>query len=255
VTIRGGSLPATLSEEHVLVWLFDPAALQRPDVRTAATALLTPDERARAGRFVFDADRDISIGARALARTLLLAYSGAGRASDLTFVFNDHGKPALADPVQGRRLAFNLSHTRGLVACAVAWDVELGVDVETVRDDPPLSVAQSYFAGPEIAVLQALEPGARADAFYATWTLKESFIKARGQGLAIPLDSFAVQLLPPALLPFGALTTTHADWRLAQLRPRPGFMAAVCWSRDAKDAAVVSHWLAPEAILTAAARA
>jgi len=255
VTVRSGTLPATLSSDHVLVWFLDPAVLQRADVRTAAAALLTADERARAERFVFDADRDISIGARALARTLLLAYAGAARPGDLAFVFNDHGKPALADTVNGRRLAFNLSHTRGLVACAVAWDTELGVDVETVRDDPPLSVAQSYFAEPEIDVLQALAPGDRADAFYATWTLKESFIKARGQGLAIPLDSFAVQLQPPALLPYGALTATHADWRLAQLRPLPGFIAAVCWSPDTNNAAVVSHWLAPEAILAAAARA
>lgn len=255
MTPHGGTLPSTLPADHVLVWLLDPAELQRPAVKTAATALLTADERARAGRFVFDADRDISIGARALARTLLLAYSDAGRASDLSFVFNDHGKPALAGAVNGRRLAFNLSHTRGLVVCAVAWDTELGVDVEAVRDNPPLSVAQSYFAAPEIDVLQALEPGDRADAFYATWTLKESFIKARGQGLAIPLDSFAVQLHPPALLPYGALAGTHADWRLAQWRPVPGFVVAVCWSPTASDATVHSHWLAPEAILAAAARA
>jgi 4'-phosphopantetheinyl transferase len=255
VTAPRGSIPSALAPDDVVVWLLDPAGLQGAVVRAAALALLTADERKRAERFVFDADRDISIGARALARTLLLAYSGAARSHDLAFVFNDHGKPSLAGTVNGRRLAFNLSHTRGLVACAVAWDAELGVDVETVRDNPPLSVAQSYFAGPEIDALQALAPDARADAFYATWTLKESFIKARGQGLAIPLDSFAVRLQPPALLPYGAMAATHTDWRFAQLRPLPGFIGAVCWSRVGGPAAIGSHWLTPDAILAAAARA
>jgi 4'-phosphopantetheinyl transferase len=157
-------------------------------------ALLTPDERARHQRFHFERDRDLFLATRALARTVLARYTGAAPEA-LRFGAGEHGKPYLAEPV-GRTVSFNLSNAYGLVVCAVSVaHAELGVDVERADRVKDLeSLADSSFSVLEARALRALPPEERRERFFAYWTLKESYIKARGLGLAIPLDAFSFLL-------------------------------------------------------------
>jgi 4'-phosphopantetheinyl transferase len=240
-----------LEEDEVCIWLFRPESLQDPLVREAAESLLIATDVSRCARFRFAEDRDRFLAARALERTVLAAV--VGTAPDTLALEPDrHGKPRLLRPVTRRTLSFNLSHTRRLVACAVTWDREIGLDIEEVRE-APLDVAERYFAPPEIAALGALDRPSQQRAFFMLWTLKESFLKAMGVGLTVPLSSFAVRLSPPGLMPYGALAHLANDWCFMQAAPTPTCQLALCAS-SARSSTVLARivWLPEEAIVRAA---
>jgi 4'-phosphopantetheinyl transferase len=196
------------------------AIVDAPPADVVARWLATLDERERvqAGRFRIAADRDTYIAAHALTRALLSHVErrppGAWR-----FVAARGGKPEV-DPALGPlRTRFNLSHTRGLVACAAALDNEIGLDAECEeRDTSELDLARRFFAPEEVALLQGLPPERRRRVFFRIWTLKEAYIKATGQGLACPLDAFAFSLDPIAIRFRRDIADDPANWRFAQFQ-------------------------------------
>lgn len=166
----------------------DPRNLKDPGVLRSYLGLLSDDERARHDRFRFERDRHHFLVAHALVRTTLARVTGRTPES-LTFTIGERGRPEL-DPVEGEEpVRFNLSHTLGLVAVAVTRERDVGVDVERLRD-VNLGVADKHFAPPEVASLKALDATEQESRFFSYWTLKEAYIKARGMGLALPLDGF-----------------------------------------------------------------
>jgi len=147
---------------------------------------LSDEEAARAGRFRFAADRAAYVAAHALLRALLAAH-GVGRPC---FRAGPWGKPELVDAPGGLR--FSLSHTRGLVVAGVAAGDDLGVDAELAdREVDAVGLAARFFAPAEAAAIAATPAAGRMEAFLRLWTLKEAFAKAVGQGLSLPLSSFA----------------------------------------------------------------
>jgi 4'-phosphopantetheinyl transferase len=91
-------------------------------------------------------------------------------------------------------LQFNLSHSHELVVYAFAAR-QIGVDVEHLRSVPDaLHIAGRFFSSCEVAALRAVSEELRMEAFFTCWTRKEAFIKATGQGLLMPLESFTVSL-------------------------------------------------------------
>jgi 4'-phosphopantetheinyl transferase len=108
------------------------------------------------------------------------------------FVTNEFGRPEIDAPKDARWLKFNLSHTNGLIALIIAREREVGVDVEDrERRGRLLNVADRYFSPSEVEALHALPDEEQLERFFLYWTLKESYIKARGMGLAIPLAQFS----------------------------------------------------------------
>ncbi len=168
----------------------DPVLLQR------YRRLLTDAERAQQARFHFESDRHRYLITRALLRTTLSRYADMAP-EDWTFVANAYGRPAIANAgITG--LTFNLSHSRKLVVLAVVRGCELGVDTEdTLTRAPPLEIADRFFAPEEVASLRALPERRQLQRFFQHWTLKESYIKARGRGLSLPLDQFAFHFADP----------------------------------------------------------
>lgn len=155
-----------------------------PTAQTSDLALLSPDERARAERFHFDADRALFASAHALTRRALGTQLGCPP-EQLRFAIGERGKPTLEYPKGARMPAFNLSHTRGGSLFALGPAAELGVDLESgasLRD--PLELGKSVFHPAELEWLVAAEdaPTLRAR-FLRLWTLKEAYLKARGWGL------------------------------------------------------------------------
>src|SRR2546430_539789 len=88
-----------------------------------------------------------------------------------------------------------LARRRGLVACVVARDVDVGIDVERVGSGTDIiDLARRHFSSAEVAELERCESGARAARFTELWTLKESYVKATGAGILRGLDECAFTL-------------------------------------------------------------
>ena len=192
--------------------------------------LLTPDERAKTRRFHFARDRHDCLITRALVRTTLSRYAEVDPAA-WRFELNRYGRPHLAAGQCDPDLRFNLSHTRGLIACAVTIGLEVGVDVETMyRTGETVAIADRYFSAAEVNALRALPESRQRERFFEYWTLKESYIKARGMGLALPLDQFSFLLDggPPIGIAFDPRLEDHpGDWQFDLRRPTPDHVLAV----------------------------
>jgi 4'-phosphopantetheinyl transferase len=104
-------------------------------------------------------------------------------------------RPYVAEPESYRDLVFNVSRTHGRVVCLVAWRRQIGVDVEDAsRSIETTEIAERFFSTAEIRDLRALPPSQQRIRFFAYWTLKESYVKARGVGLSIPLEKFSFNI-------------------------------------------------------------
>jgi 4'-phosphopantetheinyl transferase len=194
---------------------------------------LSLDERQRAGRFRFENLRLSYTLSRGGLRILLAHYLGCPP-KEIELISGQRGKPALRDPCPIR---FNASHSGQMAIFAFTLGCEVGVDVEQLRKlDDPESIAKRYFSAAEVAELLSLKPAERGLAFFRCWTRKEAYIKAIGDGLAIPLDCFEVTLLPGVpsrLVQLAADMGTASDWTLDHLEPAPGYLGALAY-RDSK---------------------
>jgi len=191
---------------------------------------LTADERQRAERYVFERDRTHFVVARGLLRVLLGRYLRQDP-PHLRFTYGPQGKPALATDMGGMALRFNVSHSHGLALYAITRGREVGVDVERIRAEVAQEkIAERFFSPREVTVLRALPMSLQATAFFACWTRKEAYIKAKGDGLALPLDQFDVSLAPgepAALLRTAWELQEAACWALQDLAPASGYRAAL----------------------------
>jgi len=227
----------TLSDAQLDVWLvFDG---QRDDQRLREyAALLAPDEIERARKFRDEPRRQQFVVTRALTRIALSNYVAEVAPEEWRFVMGAHGKPALAPEFAPHGLYFNAAHTAGLVALAVARVPDVGVDVENLVDGhPPLSIASRYFDAAEVRDLDELPIGEKRVRFYALWTLKESWLKATGRGLAAGLGNISFSLDAA----HRARRVTLADdaggaWRFWQAQVSPEHLLALAvHSREEMD--------------------
>ena len=200
---------------------------REPDFLQRLEATLSNDERARADRFRFVRDRNDFLVARGLLRKLLGRYLDQSPA-DVEFCYGQHGKPSLSIVNSCNGVCFNLSHSAGLVVYAIARGRNLGIDVEFIRSGSAHEdIAKQYFSLRELRDLNSLPSEKRDEGFYDCWTRKEAYLKARGTGLQIPLDSFAVTVSPDRPAQF--LEGVESCWHLVSYRPAKGFAAAVVY--------------------------
>jgi 4'-phosphopantetheinyl transferase len=188
-------------------------------------ATLSSDEISRAERFHFPQDRSAYVICRGIMRELLARYLGRS-ASEHEFCYGPWGKPFLRQDNPSRSIQFNISHSQGWALLAFGIGRNLGVDVEFVRADVAVDeLAERYFSVQEIAELKALPPPMRAEGFFLCWTRKEAYIKARGEGLQISLDSFHVSLTPG--MPECLQSLDSSRWNLRSLNPDSGYVGAL----------------------------
>jgi 4'-phosphopantetheinyl transferase len=226
------SLPSSfqLAPDEVHSWCASLDVPPETSVRLYAT--LTPDERTRSARFQFERDQQRFIVAHGVLRDLLGRYlqTQPGR---IRFVYNAFGKPDVS-PEFGNRLTFNLSHSGGLALIAIASASNVGVDVEYIRARSDYAdIARHFFSAAEVDYLMALPSHLYAEAFFSCWTKKEAYLKACGEGLAIPLNSFSVPLTTdrahtPVDLYVASKDIVPANrWSLYALQPAPGYAGAL----------------------------
>ena len=222
-----------LANNEVHVWR---ASLEcHPSRVSQFAACLSEDERLRANRFRFELDRNRFIAGRGTLRAILGRYLGIA-AGAVQFCYSTAGKPGLAPVLRGD-LHFNVTHSNALALYAVSRS-EVGIDVEYVRDiSGAEEIAGRFFTSQESAELATVPRAKRMETFLRAWTRKEAGWKARGVGIAaaesqwqIPLDDAA------ASLGGGAVNVVESrDWRLHDLTPASGYVAALVSRGPARE--------------------
>jgi 4'-phosphopantetheinyl transferase len=204
-----------LADAEVHIWRasleIGSAAIQRFESQ------LADDERIRAERFIFDRDRTRFIAARGVLRDVLGRYLRRAPHT-VEFVYGARGKPAIASGEERPPIHFNLSHAHGLALIGITRKREIGIDVELIRPDfASDEIAKRYFSPKEIDRLNNLPRERRIEGFFHCWTRKEAYIKAKGDGLHIPLDSFDVSLSPDK--PAQLFSADESRWRIEAFQP------------------------------------
>ena len=229
------------SEHVVHVWTARVDACPYP--LADLLGVLDAEERRRAWAFKADADRRRHVVAHVFLRAVLGRHLGQP-SSSITFRSGHHGKPALHGEGEGPDVRFNLAHSADLVVCAVARAREVGIDVEWTRRVIEVEqVARRFFAREEIEALATLKEECRQRAFYACWTRKEAYVKARGAGLSMPLDSFHVSIDPDER---DCSLTIHDDpvgtaqWALTSISVGPDYAGALA-AESSGEAIALSH--------------
>jgi 4'-phosphopantetheinyl transferase len=220
------ALDLALKEDELHTWL---AWLDvEPQERTRLCAYLHKDEVSRAERFAFPRDRDHFIVARGRLRELLGKYLHCAPDA-VEFKMGRYGKLSLVDDRDPLR--FNLSHSNGLALYGFSLGREIGIDTEKIRHGfAGEGIAERYFSAAEQRDLREVSEELRDTAFFLCWTRKEAYIKAHGDGLQIPLDSFDVSLKPGEP---ETLRSADCDrWSMRSFVPAPEFVAAVIVERE-----------------------
>lgn len=212
-----------LGTGDVHIWA---ASLDEPAARY--NRFLSPAERQTAARFRYEKDRQQYVVSHGILREILGGYLDAGPAT-IEFLTGSHGKPDLKDD-GGCGIRFNISHSRDRVLVAVTLNTDIGVDIEYMRDiDEMAHIVERFCAGHEKTELWTVPDDMKKRAFYLCWTRKEAFIKATGEGMARPLDSFAVSLTPgksAELIELDGSPGETTGWAIADIPCHPEYSAS-----------------------------
>ncbi|MBD0270176.1 MAG: 4'-phosphopantetheinyl transferase superfamily protein, partial [Cyanobacteria bacterium Co-bin8] len=191
---------------------------------------LSPEERDRMNRFVFERDR-IRYGlSRGGLRQLLSRYVNCDPAG-LGFEYETRGKPHLCIDGQRADLQFNLSHSGDWVVYGVSCDRAIGIDIEQVRPLRDLQqMAQRCLTTEELQVFEQIPAEAAQAQFFEYWTGKEAFLKATGQGLTRSMSDVKADLRKGKIVPQPGTTGCDQSWHLHLWQPAAGYIGATVYS-------------------------
>ncbi len=184
----------TLNNDEIHLWQCRPQEINTAELLARYQALLTDDEKQKQQRYRFAKDRHDALITRAFIRDCLSHYADID-AHQWRFEKGEKDKPEILNPPLPLR--FNISHTENLIICAIMLKEDIGCDVENIsRNNDVMNIAERYFSSTETRELFSLPKEQQRSRFFDYWTLKESYIKAWGLGLAIPLGDFSFHIQP-----------------------------------------------------------
>ena len=172
-----------LKKSEIHLWFADLNGLDRYACSNDLANWLHGAEKNRYNRYQSQSQREHFLFGRVLLKSILSQYAGCAPA-DLKFEIDSRGKPLLSsnNPLC---LSFNLSHSGNRAVVAVSKNHDLGVDLEHMKMERAISkIAQRYFSLSEVKALENLSKATKIQRFYELWTLKESVVKACGDGLS-----------------------------------------------------------------------
>lgn len=201
------------------VWLGQFSALSSADYHV----LLSPDEHQRAERFIDATVRHRFIIGRGMLRQILSQYINIPP-EDIAFIYGTKGKPHILN----HPLHFNLSHAHDRLMLAISPDKVIGADIEYQRPmENMATVARMNFSPYEQTIFFNLPDDEKIEAFYRLWTRKEAYIKAVGDGFALPLSGFDITLdANPRLL--RSLNDDVEQWAFCPVEVGAGYSATLC---------------------------
>jgi 4'-phosphopantetheinyl transferase len=148
----------------------------------------------------------------------------------LIFNRNEYGKPLLTN---NENIHFNVAHSKSWVAAAIDSST-IGIDIEYIKKND-ISIAKRFFCADEYNALLTKKETEQTDLFYRLWTLKESFIKAEGKGLSLPLDSFSFAKSTDTEITMQLTSGDSHNYRFLQYPVDPQFKCAVCFSKSGNE--------------------
>jgi 4'-phosphopantetheinyl transferase len=200
----------------------------------ACYELLSSDEQERAHRFRLERPRNEFVLTRGILRSLLAQYLGI-TPQEVRFRYATRGKPVLEGESD---VCFNVSHTDGLALMAFVKRRAIGVDVEYLgRNTDAKRLAERFFSERERQALSSLSGDELQAAFFRCWTRKEAYIKAKGDGLSLPLHQFDVSIAAGGhntLLATRPDPAEAAKWTICDVPIGLGYVAALS-VREALD--------------------
>ncbi len=227
------SRPGSLCGSDVHVWTVEMEASRLRLEQLFFT--LSSDERKRADRFTVASAATAFIISRGILRSLTGAYLGLPP-HKVDLYTGANGKPCVKS--KDNLLSFNMAHSGNLAAYALSLGCELGIDIEQIADFPDIeAVSKLFFCAEEWAELAMLEGRQRTRSFFACWTRKEAYLKAKGTGLLVPLDSFRVSVRPedaPRLIHIGGDISEAARWSVYHLSPHHTHVGALAFREKRK---------------------
>jgi len=218
-----------LSSGIIHLWLAFPDEITDEELLLNYERVLDEEEKNRRQRFYFAKHRHQYLVTRALIRSTLSQYADVDP-KDWRFSVNGYGKPEISDGFIDKPIRFNLSHTDGLIMCAIVLNEDIGVDCENTEKKHSLNIAEHCFSKQEIQALNCLPEHQQAQRFLEYWTLKEAYIKAKGMGLSLPLDQFSIMLGENRHVEIvfdPRLQDNPAHWQFWRLSPSSRHIAAV----------------------------
>jgi 4'-phosphopantetheinyl transferase len=225
-----------LEPNQVDIWLARDPLLRDAAVLESLSRSLSAEEHARVARMQFPEGRHQQLVTRGLVRLALSSYAPGIAPAEWCFERNAQGRPGIAGSLgHAADLDFNLAHTPGLVAMAVARDAEIGVDVERTDQRAPLAVARRYFSAAEIAAMESLPAGERARRFRRLWTLKESYLKAIGTGVSGGLGSMTFHFGPDGVRFEREADAAAARWVFREFDVDGEFLLALAFRNRGDD--------------------
>ena len=178
------------------IWVLglDAEDTRAEELMASCSELLSAEERLRAERFMFSKDRNRYLVAHALCR-LMLSHYGNVRPQEWVFDKEEKGRPFIEADTAQFTLDFNISHTLGMVGCAVSEEGRVGLDLEPKERDANLkALAGKQFSVMEQQQFACAPESEKAHKFFKFWTLKEAYIKVTGKGLSENLSGFGFDL-------------------------------------------------------------
>lgn len=185
----------SLGENQVHIWKLRVSNSNK-DTEELYKNVLSQDEKERADRLRFTADRVNFVLSRGHLRGLLSRYINLP-AADIEFKYNSYGKPYLNIETYPQNIKFNISHSNDIAIYALALASEVGVDVEYIREVKRAGkIIERFFSDEERAFYQRQPAENKMESFFRLWCRREAYAKARGYGLNLPKGDIQISLVP-----------------------------------------------------------
>ncbi|MGL1931829.1 MAG: 4'-phosphopantetheinyl transferase superfamily protein [Desulfotalea sp.] len=218
-----------LEATEIHLWCASQNEINDPVLLSLYAKLLSDEEKKQWRRFRFERHRHQYLITRALVRSVLSHYHHVAP-EEWLFSKNKYGRPEAVQQPKTGKLRFNLSRTDGLILCGVVLNDDIGVDVENTNQELSVDeMAKFSLSSLESRELMNLSRERQQLRLYDYWTLKESFIKARGMGLSLPLKQFSFHLGPkePLKISFDSKGEDPRFWHFWRLQLSDNHLGAV----------------------------
>jgi 4'-phosphopantetheinyl transferase len=172
------------------IHLWTASLVPSPEKIERLRSVLSPEEKKRASYFKFVREQHAYIVSQAVLRVLISAYLDIEPA-EVIQVASKKGKPFL---INEPSLSYNISNSHEICVYAFSRDAEVGIDIEKIRELPDIDqLIEKNLTSRETSYFLK-NPDHKLSLFFQFWTLKESYLKAIGEGMRLTPENLEFSL-------------------------------------------------------------